>query len=243
MPRVLGSRPQLQKRFWALLQVAQRHAVLREHQARQLTAGWPLLRRCALRLGELLHADGVIDRAEDVFFLTRTDLDAHAPGRMWSTGAGLSGAAATPARPLTIGRHPGCWPRNSWRPWTPCAPPAGYPRTPSSASRPVPDGRPVRSASSMGPMTSITSNPVRCWSLGPPLRPGRRWLPTRLRWSPTAAPPAPSTPPLIDAGPTSGRLLTGPIVAEHGKYWTGTGQLTPNINRHGCLKHHYLQGR
>jgi rifampicin phosphotransferase len=79
MPRVLGSRPQLQTRFWALLQVAQRHAVLREHQARQLTAGWPLLRRCALRLGELLHADGVIDRAEDVFFLTRTDLDAHAP--------------------------------------------------------------------------------------------------------------------------------------------------------------------
>jgi pyruvate,water dikinase len=36
---VLGSRPQLQTRFWALLQVAQRHAVLREHQARQLTVG------------------------------------------------------------------------------------------------------------------------------------------------------------------------------------------------------------
>jgi hypothetical protein len=38
----LGSRPQLQKRFWALLQVAQRHAVLREHQA----ASSPLAGRC-----------------------------------------------------------------------------------------------------------------------------------------------------------------------------------------------------
>jgi pyruvate,water dikinase len=76
---VLGDRPQLQARFRALLQVAQRYAGLREHQARQLTVGWPLLRRCALRLGEILHADGVIDRAEDVFFLTRADLDA--PGQ------------------------------------------------------------------------------------------------------------------------------------------------------------------
>jgi hypothetical protein len=62
---VLGDRPQQQARFQALLQVAQRYAVLREQQARQLTLGWPLLRRCALRLGETLRAEGVIDRAED----------------------------------------------------------------------------------------------------------------------------------------------------------------------------------
>jgi pyruvate,water dikinase len=76
---VLGDRPQLQARFQALLQVAQRYAIIREQQARQLTLGWPLLRRCALRLGEILHADGVIDRAEDVFFLTRAELDTRAP--------------------------------------------------------------------------------------------------------------------------------------------------------------------
>jgi rifampicin phosphotransferase len=104
---VLGSRPQLQARFQALLQVAQRYAVLREQQARQLTVGWPLLRRCALHLGEILHADGVIDRAEDVFFLTRAELDAHASrqdvvGRrraVWERQRRL-------LAPLTIGRPP-----------------------------------------------------------------------------------------------------------------------------------------
>ena len=104
---VLGDRPQLQARFRALLQVAQRYAVLREQQARQLTLGWPLLRRCALRLGELLHADGVIDRAEDVFFLTRADLDTHAPWQelinqrrdSWERQRRL-------LAPLTIGRLP-----------------------------------------------------------------------------------------------------------------------------------------
>jgi rifampicin phosphotransferase len=104
---VLGDRPQLQARFRALLQVAQRYASLREQQARQLTVGWPLLRRCALRLGEILHADGVIDRAEDVFFLTRADLDAHAPRQdvvdrrraVWERQRRL-------LAPLTIGRPP-----------------------------------------------------------------------------------------------------------------------------------------
>jgi phosphohistidine swiveling domain-containing protein len=55
--------------------VAQRYAVLRERQARDFTLGWPLLRRCAIRLGEILAARGVIDAAEDVFFLTRAELD------------------------------------------------------------------------------------------------------------------------------------------------------------------------
>jgi phosphohistidine swiveling domain-containing protein len=72
---VLADQPALLSRFEALLEVAQRYAVLRERQARDFTLGWPLLRRCALRLGEILAARGVIDAAEDVFFLTRTDLD------------------------------------------------------------------------------------------------------------------------------------------------------------------------
>jgi phosphohistidine swiveling domain-containing protein len=104
---VLADRPQLQARFRALLQVAQRYAVLREQQARQLTVGWPLLRRCALRLGETLRADGVIDQAEDVFFLTRAELDTRAPrqdvvGRRRGT---WERQRRLPA-PLTIGRPP-----------------------------------------------------------------------------------------------------------------------------------------
>jgi rifampicin phosphotransferase len=104
---VLGDRPQLQARFRALLQVAQRYAVLREHQARQLSVGWPLLRRCALRLGETLRADGVIDRADDVFLLARAELATRAPlqdvvGRrrtVWERQRRL-------LAPLTIGRPP-----------------------------------------------------------------------------------------------------------------------------------------
>jgi rifampicin phosphotransferase len=65
---MLADRPEALSRFDALLEVAQRYAVLRERQARDFTLAWPLLRRCALRLGEIL------DAAEDVFFLTRDEL-------------------------------------------------------------------------------------------------------------------------------------------------------------------------
>ena len=103
----LGDRPQLQARFQALLQVAQRYAAIREQQARQLTLGWPLLRRCVLRLGEILRTDGVIDRAEDVFFLTRAELDTRAPLQelvkqrqaAWERQRRL-------LAPLTVGRPP-----------------------------------------------------------------------------------------------------------------------------------------
>jgi pyruvate,water dikinase len=72
---VLADRPDLLSRFNTLLEVAQRYAVLRERQARDFTLAWPLLRRCALRLGEALATRGVIDVAEDVFFLARAELD------------------------------------------------------------------------------------------------------------------------------------------------------------------------
>jgi pyruvate,water dikinase len=104
---LLGDQPQLQARFQALFEVAQRYAVLREQQARQLTLGWPLLRRCALRLGETLRADGVIERAEDVFYLTRAELDTRAP---LQDVVGRRRAAWERQRrllaPLTIGRLP-----------------------------------------------------------------------------------------------------------------------------------------
>jgi phosphohistidine swiveling domain-containing protein len=104
---VLGDRPRQQARFQALLQVAQRYAVLREQQARQLTLGWPLLRRCALRLGETLRAQGVIDRAEDVFYLTRAELDTHTPlQELVNRRRGTWERQRRLLAPLTIGRPP-----------------------------------------------------------------------------------------------------------------------------------------
>jgi rifampicin phosphotransferase len=71
----LADRPRLLRRFGALLGTARRYAVLREEQARDLTLGWPVLRRCALRIGVDLVSRGNIDSAEDVFFLLRAELD------------------------------------------------------------------------------------------------------------------------------------------------------------------------
>jgi phosphohistidine swiveling domain-containing protein len=104
---VLGDRPKLQARFQALLEVAQRYAVIREQQARQFTLGWPLLRRCALRLGETLHADDMIERAEDVFSLTRAELDTHAPlQELVNQRRGTWERQRRLLAPLTIGRPP-----------------------------------------------------------------------------------------------------------------------------------------
>jgi rifampicin phosphotransferase len=104
---LLGDRPQLQARFRALLEVAQRYAVLREQQARQLTLGWPLLRRCTLRLGRTLHAHGVIDEPEDVFYLTRAELDTSAPlQELVSRRQAAWERQRRLLAPLTIGRPP-----------------------------------------------------------------------------------------------------------------------------------------
>jgi pyruvate,water dikinase len=70
----LRDRPKLLAQFDELLAVAQRYAVIREDQARDLTVGWPLLRRCALRLGEHLLGAGVIAAIDDFFFLTRAEV-------------------------------------------------------------------------------------------------------------------------------------------------------------------------
>lgn len=74
--RALSDRPAVLARFEMLLEVARRYAGLREEQARHFTLGWPLLRRCVLRLGKAARAVGVLDWPEDVFFLTRAELHA-----------------------------------------------------------------------------------------------------------------------------------------------------------------------
>lgn len=72
----LADRPALLGRFNAILEVAQRYARVREEQAYWFTFGWPVLRRAALRLGEQARARGGIFSTEDVFFLSRAELEA-----------------------------------------------------------------------------------------------------------------------------------------------------------------------
>lgn len=71
---LLHDRPKLLARFDELLAVAQRYAVIREEQARDLTLGWPLLRRCARRLGERAMITGSIAAVDDFFFLSRVEV-------------------------------------------------------------------------------------------------------------------------------------------------------------------------
>jgi phosphohistidine swiveling domain-containing protein len=75
----LAGDPAALSRFETLLEVTQRFAAIREEQAHSFTLGWPLLRRCVLRLGGVLQAAGAIDQVEDIFFLTRAEL--HADGQ------------------------------------------------------------------------------------------------------------------------------------------------------------------
>jgi rifampicin phosphotransferase len=71
----LAGNRRARRRFDRLLTLAQQYAVVREQQTRLFTLAWPVLRRCALRLGAHLVERGVLGRPEDVFFLTRSEVD------------------------------------------------------------------------------------------------------------------------------------------------------------------------
>jgi rifampicin phosphotransferase len=62
-----------------LLSLAQRYAVLREEQAAELTIAWPVLRRLVLRIGGLLYELGAILSPDQIFFVTREELDRRPP--------------------------------------------------------------------------------------------------------------------------------------------------------------------
>jgi pyruvate,water dikinase len=66
--------PERLARFETMLEVAQRYAAIREEQARALTLGWPLLRRCVYRLAARAIGIGIVQEEEDAFFLTRAEL-------------------------------------------------------------------------------------------------------------------------------------------------------------------------
>jgi rifampicin phosphotransferase len=78
--KALESRPDLRRRFDALLEIAQRYARLREEQAGLFTLPWPVLRQAVLRLGGAAVAQGAIGDREDAFFLTRDELVGAAMG-------------------------------------------------------------------------------------------------------------------------------------------------------------------
>ncbi len=75
----LSPTPRLVREFAALLEVTRRYTLIREEQARSLTLGWPVLRSCALRLGQARTQTGTLQHAEQVFFLTRDALNQPAP--------------------------------------------------------------------------------------------------------------------------------------------------------------------
>jgi pyruvate,water dikinase len=119
--KALAGRLRLRHRFDELLALAQRYAVIREEQAAWFTLGWPVMRRAALRLGEELRRRDAIERVEDVFFLTRTevasDMQITDTGRRDVESANLRGVVAARRQewqrqrrltpPLTLGKPAG----------------------------------------------------------------------------------------------------------------------------------------
>ncbi|MFI5891093.1 PEP/pyruvate-binding domain-containing protein [Actinoplanes sp. NPDC051513] len=108
----LADRPRRLAQFETLLRVTQRYTVIREQQARTFTLAWPVLRRCARRLGQHLAEIGAISAIDDVFFCTRPELDTTAT----TDHAALTSAVAERreqwerqrriAAPLTLGHPP-----------------------------------------------------------------------------------------------------------------------------------------
>jgi rifampicin phosphotransferase len=76
----LTGSPKLLHRFEELLALAHHYAVVREEQIGWFTLPWPVMRRGVLRLGQHLQRLGTITREEDVFFITRSELDAARQG-------------------------------------------------------------------------------------------------------------------------------------------------------------------
>jgi phosphohistidine swiveling domain-containing protein len=69
----LAGNPRRLRAFRRLLAETQHVVLVREEQVRDLTIGWPVMRRAVLRIGEALAARGVIADPVDVFYLTREE--------------------------------------------------------------------------------------------------------------------------------------------------------------------------
>jgi pyruvate,water dikinase len=86
--------------------------MVREEQISWFTLAWPVMRRAVLRFGRELTDRGVIGDPDDVFFLTRSELDAALAGDatdMRSTVASRKGEWERSRRltpPLSLGKSP-----------------------------------------------------------------------------------------------------------------------------------------
>ena len=105
----LASSPRRLRAFKRLLRKTQHLVPIREEQTHELTIAWPAMRRAVVRIGEALVDRGVIARAEDVFFLTRTEavdaLDGRAPAAIdVAARRSLREEQARLVPPLLIGR-------------------------------------------------------------------------------------------------------------------------------------------
>jgi pyruvate,water dikinase len=104
--------PARRSEFNALLEVAQRYATIREEQSRDLTMGWPVLRRCASRLGEYLAERKAVAAPSDVHFCTLSEVDAAMSGNVTALAKPAADRRGTWEQhrrllaPITIGRPP-----------------------------------------------------------------------------------------------------------------------------------------
>lgn len=72
---LLADSPRKLAKFRQLLEETQHLMPVREEQVSQLSLAWPVMRAAIQRIGESLVRSGVIDSADDVFFLKRNELE------------------------------------------------------------------------------------------------------------------------------------------------------------------------
>ena len=144
----------LLRQFEEFLDLAQRYAVLREEQCADLTLCWPVIRRAAIQLGEALRQRGVVDAAEDVFFLTLDELKSSL------------GQTSSPSRATVVADR-----RREWERRRKLTPPLVVGRLPGFFSRMLNDR-----LESMRTPTREASDAIR----GLPASPGRASGPVRI---------------------------------------------------------------
>jgi pyruvate,water dikinase len=111
--KALAGQPRLLARFKKILALAQQYAVIRAEHAAWFTLAWPVLRKCTWRLGDLMVSDGLLDKADDIFFISRAELADYLTGRRPQELTARARGRMTawePSRrlvpPLTLGKPP-----------------------------------------------------------------------------------------------------------------------------------------
>lgn len=110
--KALDARPRARRRFERLLDRAVAGATLRSHCARGITRTWALMRRVLLKLGAACVQEGLLDAADDLFFLERAEVAAFVDGRPVEMRAAVNARRRVyrrqraPTPPLQLGELP-----------------------------------------------------------------------------------------------------------------------------------------